>query len=238
MIKRCNDFGAGGVSVAIGELADSIDIELDRVPKKYDGLDGTELAISESQERMAVVIDPANVEAFMKYAEDENLEATEVAKVTESGRLRMFWRGNAIMDISRTFLDSNGVSQHAEVYVEAPDYKGNYFKKQRYEEMELDKAWEMMLKDLNVTSKQGLVERFDSTIGAGSVVMPFGGKHQKTPVDGMVGQIPVLSGHTNTGTIMTHGYDPYLASWSPYHGSVYALLNAMAKTVALGWSSF
>ena len=234
MIKRCNDFGAGGVSVAIGELADSIDIELDRVPKKYDGLDGTELAISESQERMAVVIDPANVKAFMKYAEDENLEATEVAKVTDSGRLRMFWRGNAIMDISRTFLDSNGVSQHAEVYVEAPDYKGNYFKKQRYEEIELDKAWGMMLKDLNVTSKQGLVERFDSTVGAGSVVMPFGGKHQKTPVDGMVGQIPVLSGHTNTGTIMTHGYDPYLASWSPYHGSVYALLNAMAKTVALG----
>lgn len=234
MIKRCNDFGAGGVSVAIGELADSIDIELDLVPKKYDGLDGTELAISESQERMAVVIDPQDVDAFMAFASEENLEATAVAKVTDTGRLRMFWRGNAIMDIKRDFLETNGVNQNTQVHVKAPEANGNYFNHTKYTTENMKDLWEAVVADLNVASKQGLVERFDSTIGTGTVLMPFGGKHQKTPVDGMVAKLPLLQGETSTGTIMTHGYDPYLASWSPFHGSLYALLNAMAKTVALG----
>lgn len=234
LIKRCNDFGAGGVSVAIGELADSIDINLDEVSKKYEGLDGTELAISESQERMAVVVDPKDVELFLKLSNEENLETKEVAVVTDSGRLRMFWRGQTIMDISREFLDSNGISQHMKIHVNAPIKEKNYFKNNTKKNINITDKWEAMVQDLNVASKQGLVERFDSSIGSGTVLMPFGGKHQKTPVDGMVAKIPVLNGETTTGTIMTHGYDPYLASWSPFHGSVYALINAMAKTVALG----
>jgi len=234
LIKRCNDFGAGGVSVAIGELADSIDINLDEVSKKYDGLDGTELAISESQERMAVVVDPKDVKLFMELSSKENLEVKEVATVTDSGRLRMFWRGQTIMDISRDFLETNGISQHTKIHVKAPIEKDDYFVNMKKNDTELKEKWESMIQDLNVASKQGMVERFDSTIGAGSVLMPFGGKYQKTPVDGMVAKVPVLHGETTTGTIMTHGYDPDLASWSPFHGGVYALLNAMAKTVALG----
>ncbi|MEJ6952006.1 phosphoribosylformylglycinamidine synthase [Natronospora cellulosivora (SeqCode)] len=236
LIKRCNDFGAGGVSVAIGELADSLDINLDVVPKKYEGLDGTELAISESQERMAVVLNKDDVDKFIALAEKENLEATTVAKVTDTGRLRMYWQGDAIVDISRDFLESNGASQSSEVTVVPPE-EDNYLEKlpARIEKRsDLKEAWLTNLQDLNVCSQKGLVERFDSTIGAGTVFLPYGGKSQMTPMDGMVAKIPVLEGETSTASIMTYGYNPDLALWSPFHAAAYAVLDSVAKVVALG----
>lgn len=238
MIKRCNDFGAGGVSVAIGELADGVEINLDAVPKKYEGLDGTELAISESQERMAVIVDAHDAAAFMELASAENLEATIVAKVTADNRLRMTWRGKTIVDISREFLNTSGCKQFACVHVEPSSESDLYFKQLqpqvREQLADTETAWLANLRDLNVCSQKGLAERFDSTIGAGTVLMPFGGKRQETPVDGMVAKIPVLSGDTNTGTIMTYGYSPQLAKWSPFHGGLYAVVEAVAKVVALG----
>ncbi|QGG47229.1 phosphoribosylformylglycinamidine synthase [Heliorestis convoluta] len=238
MIKKCNDFGAGGVSVAIGELTEGLHINLDAVPRKYEGLDGTELAISESQERMAVVIAPENVEAFQRFAQEENLEAIVVATVTDEQRLKMFWRGQAIVDVSRQFLDTNGVQQKTEVVVEAPEEQENYFQsipsKVKETLPDLKEAWLTNLEDLNVCSQKGLVERFDSTIGAGSVLLPFGGRNQVTPAEGMVAKIPLLSGETKTATAMTFGYDPHLASWSPFHGAFYAVVEAVARVVALG----
>lgn len=237
MIKKCNDFGAGGVSVAIGELADGLDIDLDRVPTKYAGLDGTELAISESQERMAVVLEEADLERFLQEAEKENLEATPVAVVTDSGRLRMKWRGKTIVDISRDFLNTSGAPQKAEVTVQAPEGE-NYLR--RLPEMvrgklgDIKKAWLDNLQSLNTCSQKGLVERFDSTIGAATVFLPFGGETQLTPVDGMVAKIPVEEGETSTVSLMTYGYDPELAMWSPFHGAVYALVHSIAKSAALG----
>ncbi|MDS1029133.1 phosphoribosylformylglycinamidine synthase [Bacillota bacterium LX-D] len=237
MIKRCNDFGAGGVSVAIGELTDGLEINLDAVPKKYEGLDGTELAISESQERMAVVVADQDVAAFINYADEENLEATVVAEVTEIPRLRMYWRKKPIVDLSREFLNTNGVTQQAKVLVQAPDEE-SYFKKIELriekENSDLKQAWLANLQDLNVCSQKGLVERFDSTIGAGTVLLPFGGKYQDTPAEGMAAKIPVLKGETTTATVMTYGYNPELASWSPFHGGFYAVLEAATKVVALG----
>ncbi|MBM7616007.1 phosphoribosylformylglycinamidine synthase [Alkaliphilus hydrothermalis] len=233
IIKRCNDFGAGGVSVAIGELADSIDIYLDRVPKKYEGLDGTEIAISESQERMAVVIQKENLDTFKKYAELENLEATVVADITDTGRLRMQWRGNWIFNISRAFLDTNGTSSSTKVSVEAPAAEENYFSR-NLENKDIKSIWQETLSDLNVASQKGMVEMFDSTIGSASVLMPFGGKTYNTPSEGMVAKIPVKDGETNTGTIMTHGYSPDLAVWSPFYGALYAVVESVAKVVAMG----
>lgn len=238
MIKRCNDFGAGGVSVAIGELTDGLVINLDLVPKKYDGLDGTELAISESQERMAVVVAAENAGRFIEYAHMENLEATLVAKVTSSRRLQMTWRGQTIVDISRDFLNTSGVKQTTTVAVAAPAENHDYFnavpENVAQELPNLKKAWLANLQDINICSQKGLVERFDSTIGAGSVFMPFGGKYQATPVEGMVAKIPLLSGDTTTGTVMTYGYNPQLAKWSPFHGALYAVVEAVAKVVAIG----
>ncbi|QEK13039.1 phosphoribosylformylglycinamidine synthase [Crassaminicella thermophila] len=237
MIKKCNDFGAGGVSVAIGELADSLEIDLDKVPKKYEGLDGTELAISESQERMAVVIDKENVDDFIKFAHEENVEATVVARVTNDNRLKMKWRGETILDISREFLDTNGVKQKTKVSVKAPNKLENYFEKLSEGLNEVDdlkKAWITNLKDLNVASQKGLIERFDSTIGAATVLMPLGGKYQLTPAEGMVAKIPLLKGETKTGTIMTYGYNPKIGKWSPFHGALYAVLEAITKVVATG----
>jgi phosphoribosylformylglycinamidine synthase len=234
MIKRCNDFGAGGASVAIGELTDSLVIDLDALPKKYAGLDGTELAISESQERMAVVVDPKNVEEFMNYVAAENLEAAVVAKVTDTGRLVMLWRGKPIVDISRDFLNTNGVKQKVDVQVIAPVKAENYFAAKAKQVENLETAWLDNLRDLNVCSQKGLVEMFDSTIGAGTVLMPFGGKFQATPAEGMAGKIPVLRGNTNTATLMTYGFDPQLAIWSPFHGALYAVVEAVAKVVAMG----
>lgn len=234
VIKRSNDFGAGGVSVAIGELADSIDIELDAIPLKYNGLDGTELAISESQERMAVVIAPEDLETFMNGVSEENLEAAVVARVTDTGRLRMVWRGKTILDLSREFLDTSGVPQVSTAHVTAPVLGKSPFKYHQEYTGDWQGEWLNTLSRLNVSSQKGLVERFDSTIGTRSVLMPLGGKYQMTPVEGMVARIPVGKHITNTATVMTHGYDPELAQWSPFHGSVYALLLAAAKTVALG----
>jgi len=241
MTKRCNDFGAGGVSVAIGELTDGLDINLDMVPKKYEGLDGTELAISESQERMAVVVAEENTGRFIQLAAAENLEATVVARVTSSRRLRMNWRGTTIVDISRDFLDTNGVKQCTRVKVSAPGTGQNYFRTIPEEvrtalDNHLSHAWLDNLRNLNVCSQQGLIERFDSTIGAGSVLLPFGGKHQATPAEGMVAKLPILSGDTTTGTVMTYGYNPQLAKWSPFHGALYAVVEAVAKVVAVGGS--
>ena len=232
IIKKCNDFGAGGVSVAIGELAAGLQIDLDKVPKKYAGLDGTEIAISESQERMAVVVDPADVEKFLGYAAEENLEAVTVAVVTEDPRLVMNWRGKTIVDISRAFLDTNGAHQEADVTLEVPAHEGNLFDKKEVGNVK-DK-WLNMLSDLNVCSQKGLVERFDGSIGAGSVFMPFGGKYQLTETQSMVAKLPVLEGHTDTVTMMSYGFDPYLSSWSPYHGAVYAVVSSVAKIVAAG----
>ena len=238
MIKRCNDFGAGGVAVAIGELTEGLRIDLDAVPKKYEGLDGTELAISESQERMAVVIAKENKAEFIKYAQEENLEATQVAVVTADRRLRMNWRNSAIVDLSRDFLDTNGVKQHVSITVKQPDDKNGYF--QQIPEgvkkcgSDLELAWLENLKDLNICSQKGLAERFDSTIGANTVLMPFGGKKQLTPAEGMVAKLPVLDGETTTATAMTYGFNPYLSEWSPFHGAVYAVVEAAAKMVALG----
>jgi len=240
MIKRCNDFGAGGVSVAIGELTDGLDIDLDRVPKKYEGLDGTELAISESQERMAVLVAAADAERFIGLASVENLEATVVARVTSTGRLRMHWRGKTIVDISRDFLNTNGVKQKTVVTVTAPEDDGDFFTEVPAgvagELADLQGTWLANLRDLNVCSKKGLVERFDSTIGAGTVLLPFGGKYQATPTEGMAAKVPVLSGDTTTGTVMTYGYNPQLAQWSPFHGALYAVVEAVAKIVAMGGS--
>lgn len=238
MIKRCNDFGAGGVSVAIGELTDGLEIDLDKVPKKYEGLDGTELAISESQERMAVVVARENSERLISFACSENLEATVVARVTGNNRLRMVWRGKTIVDISRDFLNTNGVSQSTRVKVDAPAEDTGYFNRLpeniEAELPDLNKAWITNLQSLNICSQKGLVERFDSTIGAGSVLMPFGGKYQATPAEGMVAKIPLLDGDTTTGTVMTYGYNPSLAKWSPFHGALYAVVEAVTKIVALG----
>ena len=232
MIKRCNDFGAGGVSVAIGELADGLDIDLDKVPKKYEGLDGTELAISESQERMAVVVDRTDVEKFVAYAKEENLDAVVVAVVTDKNRLTMTWRGKTICDISRDFLNTNGAAKTTRIHVTLPDEKVSPFTQET--SGSVAENWFKTLSSLNVCSQKGLVERFDSTIGAGSVLLPFGGKHQLSPADGMVAKIPVLHGKTNTATVMTYGYDPDLSSWSPFHGSVYAVVESVSKAVALG----
>ncbi|KZL94268.1 phosphoribosylformylglycinamidine synthase [Clostridium magnum] len=233
LIKRCNDFGAGGVSVAIGELTDGLNINLDLVPKKYDGLDGTELAISESQERMAVVVAKKDEEKFMEYAAEENLEATTVAVVTSDKRLKMNWNGKAILDLSRDFLNTNGVRGIADVTVEVPEEDKNYFKAETYIK-DIKEQWINILSDLNVCSQKGLVESFDSTIGSGTVIMPFGGKYQLTPAEGMVAKLPVLNGETKTGTIMTYGYNPNISKWSPFHGAVYAVVESVAKIVACG----
>ena len=215
LIKKCNDFGAGGVSVAIGELADGLVIDLDKVPKKYAGLDGTELAISESQERMAVVLDPKDVDTFMAYAKEENLESVAVAEVTEEKRLVMSWRGKEIVNISRAFLDTNGAHQETDVVVPMPDEKEDYFEAAEDVEGTLKENWLRIMKDLNVCSKQGLVEMFDSSIGAGTVAMPYGGKYQSTPIQTMIAKVPSLKGETDTVTMMSYGFDPYLSSWSP-----------------------
>ncbi len=232
IIKRCNDFGAGGVSVAIGELADGVEVNLDKVPKKYDGLDGTELAISESQERMAVVVSKEDENKFISFAEKENLQATVVAEVIENPRVIMHWRGKVIVDISREFLNTNGDVKNESVKVKKPDEEKSFFKKEKIEDIKT--KWQETIKDLNCCSQKGLVEQFDSSIGANTVLMPFGGKYQLTPTQGMVARIPVLNGTTTSGTIMTYGYNPYLASWSPFHGAVYAIVESVSKYVAIG----
>ncbi|MGM0501091.1 MAG: phosphoribosylformylglycinamidine synthase [Bacillota bacterium] len=237
MIKKSNDFGAGGVSVAIGELADALEVNLDVIPKKYEGLDGTELAISESQERMAVVVDPENVDRFKELAQTENLEATVVAEVKDHGRLIMNWNGDDIINLSREFLDTNGATQDTKVAVQEPREE-SYFATAGEERLstavDLEEKWLANLADLNVCSQKGLVEKFDSTVGAGSVLMPYGGKHQLTPTQSMVAKIPTLEGETTTATIMSHGYDSKLATWSPFHGALYAVINSVAKVVATG----
>ena len=232
LIKKCNDFGAGGVSVAIGELAAGLKVNLDKVPKKYTGLDGTEIAISESQERMAVVIDPKDVEQFLIYANEENVEAVEVAVVTKSPRLVLEWRGKEIVNISRAFLDTNGAHQETDVLVDIPDRSGNVLVKETVSNVR--KKWLDTLKDLNACSQKGLVEMFDSSIGAGSVLMPYGGKYQLTETQSMVAKVPVENGKTNTVTMMSYGFDPYVSSWSPYHGAVYAVTESVARIVASG----
>ena len=233
LIKKCNDFGAGGVSVAIGELADGLRIDLNMVPKKYAGLDGTELAISESQERMAVVLNPDNLQEMMKYVKEENLEAVVVAEVMEEKRLIMYWRDKVIVNISRAFLDTNGAHQEASAVVTVPSVEGNPFKKSVAAD-DPKAAWEAVLGDLNVCSQKGLVEMFDSSIGAGSVLMPYGGTYQLTETQAMVAKLPVLQGTTDTVTMMSYGFDPYLFSWSPYHGAIYAVISSVAKIVAVG----
>lgn len=251
LIKKCNDFGAGGVSVAIGELADGLDVNLDLVPKKYEGLDGTELAISESQERMAVVVAPKDKEEFLRYAAEENLEATPVAVVTEKPNLVLNWRGKAIVDISRAFLDTNGAHQETDVMVEAPSEEDNYLYQIASEKaaavvdaledgasdgQAFADAFVSELGDLNVCSQKGLVERFDSSIGAGTITMPYGGQYQLTQTQSMVAKLPVLGGKTDTVTMMSYGFDPYLSSWSPYHGAIYAVTESIAKIIASGGS--
>ena len=233
IIKKCNDFGAGGVSVAIGELADGLEVNLDKVPKKYAGLDGTELAISESQERMAVVVAKADVDRMLGFAAEENLEAVVVAEVTESPRLVLKWRGKTIVDISRAFLDTNGAHQETDVEVTMPDQDKNYFNEKK-DAHDLKRAWLDTLRDLNVCSQKGLVEMFDSSIGASTVTMPYGGKTQHTPIQTMIAKFPVLEGKCDTVTMMSYGMDPYLTSWSPYHGAVYAVISSVAKIVAAG----
>ncbi len=232
LIKKCNDFGAGGVSVAIGELADGLKVDLDKVPKKYAGLDGTEIAISESQERMAVVVDPKDAETFMTYAAQENLEATKVAIVTEEPRLVLSWRGKEIVNLSRAFLDTNGAHQETTVAVDIPDRKDTILTRQ--EVGDVREKWLSTLKDLNVCSQKGLVEMFDGSIGAGSVFMPHGGKYQMTETQAMVAKLPVLKGDCDTVTMMSYGFDPYLSTWSPYHGAIYAVTESVAKIVASG----
>ena len=241
IIKKCNDFGAGGVSVAIGELADGLRVQLDKVPKKYAGLDGTELAISESQERMAVVVAPENVDQFLAYAKEENLEAVEVAIVTEEPRLILEWRGKEIVNLKRSFLDTNGAHQETDVAVEMPVKEDNYFHTYAVEGVadalavgDVKKAWETTLSDLNVCSQKGLVEMFDGSIGAGSVYMPYGGRYQLTETQSMVAKLPVAEGKCDTVTMMAYGFDPYLSSWSPYHGSSFAVLESVARIVAAG----
>jgi phosphoribosylformylglycinamidine synthase len=241
LIKKCNDFGAGGVAVAIGELADGLVVDLDKVPKKYAGLDGTELAISESQERMAVVVDPGDAEAFLAYAGEENLEAVVVAEVTQEPRLILTWRGKHIVDLKRSFLDTNGARQETKVKVDIPDQAHNYFEqvtsdqvREKLETGDSKGAWLSLLQDLNVCSQKGLVEMFDSSIGAASVLMPYGGAYQMTETQVMAAKLPVLKGQADTLSLMSYGFDPYLSSWSPYHGAVYAVLQSMSKVVAAG----
>lgn len=258
LIKRCNDFGAGGVSVAIGELADGLEINLDKVPKKYEGLDGTELAISESQERMAVVIEEKDVEKFQKLAEKENIESTVVAKVTKEPRMKMYWRGKLIVDLSREFLNTNGTVKIANAKIEKPKGIQEYFEGKRKIQQNKNSVgvaflgepqnciktngkncaktelWKKTISDLNCCSQKGLVERFDSSIGAGTVLMPFGGKYQLTPTEAMCARIPTLKGYTNSGTIMSFGYDPYLSEISPLHGAVFAVIDSLTKYVACG----
>jgi phosphoribosylformylglycinamidine synthase len=247
LIKKCNDFGAGGVSVAIGELAEGLRIDLDKVPKKYAGLDGTELAISESQERMAIVVDKKDVAQMLAFAAEENLEAVEVAVVTEEPRLVLSWRGNVIVDIKRAFLDTNGAHQEATAVVSIPEKENNYFttgasylSAKQLKEAEntnsdsVKEQWLNVLSDLNICSKKGLVEMFDSSIGAATVTMPYGGKYQLTPTQTMIAKLPVLRGACDTVTMMSYGYDPYLSSWSPFHGAVYAVISSVAKIVASG----
>ena len=242
LIKKCNDFGAGGVSVAIGELADGLIVNLDIVPKKYAGLDGTELAISESQERMAVVIDPKDREEFLKYAAMENLEAVEVAKVTKEPRLVLTWRGKEVVNLSRAFLDTNGAHQETQIKVQIPDEKDNFFEKIAIKKVEDDlengdvkQAFIDTVSDLNECSQKGLVERFDASIGAESVFMPYGGKYQLTETQTMIAKIPMLGvKKTKAATMMSFGFDPYLSSWSPYHGAIYAVIESMSKIVASG----
>ena len=233
IIKKCNDFGAGGVSVAIGELAPGLQIDLDKVPKKYAGLDGTEIAISESQERMAVVVAPEDVEKFLGFANEENLEAVPVAVVTKEPRLVLSWRGKEVVNISRAFLDTNGAHQETAVEVEIPSKKGNLFEN-RPDVADVKEKWLSTLADLNVCSQKGLVEMFDSSIGAASVLMPYGGKNQLTETQAMVAKVPVQNGTTNTVTMMSYGFDPYLSSWSPYHGAAYAVTESVARIVAAG----
>ena len=233
IIKKCNDFGAGGVSVAIGELAPGLQIDLDKVPKKYAGLDGTEIAISESQERMAVVVAPEDVEKFLGFANEENLEAVPVAVVTKEPRLVLSWRGKEVVNISRAFLDTNGAHQETTVEVEIPNKEGNLFE-ERPDVADVREKWLSTLADLNVCSQKGLVEMFDSSIGAGSVLMPYGGKNQLTETQAMVAKVPVQNGTTNTVTMMSYGFDPYLSSWSPYHGAAYAVTESVARIVAAG----
>ena len=236
MIKRCNDFGAGGVSVAIGEIAESLDINLDLVPKKYDGLDGTELAISESQERMACAIDAENKDRFIELAGLENLQATHVATVTDTGYLRMFWNGKAIVDLNRAFLDTNGKKQQTDIHVPKVDEENTFFNtgKIKVEGETISDKFDSVLKDLNVCSQKGLVEKFDNTIGSNTVLLPFGGKYQRTPIQGMVAKIPVLDGKTTTSSIMTFGYNPKIGKWSPFHGALYAVVESICKLVAVG----
>ena len=241
IIKKCNDFGAGGVSVAIGELAPGLTINLDAVPKKYAGLDGTELAISESQERMAVVVDPGDVEQFLAYAAEENLEATEVAVVTSEPRLVMNWRGKTIVDLSRAFLDTNGAHQETAVFVDIPEKSDRYFGRyaiprvgEAVAQRNIEEAWRLTLSDLNVCSQRGLVEMFDSSIGAGSVFMPYGGKYQLTETQSMVAKLPVQKGDCDTVTMMAYGFDPALSKWSPYHGALFSVTESIARIVAAG----
>ena len=233
LIKKCNDFGAGGVSVAIGELADGLVVNLDKVPKKYAGLNGTELAISESQERMAIVVDPKDVDKMLQYAKEENLEAIVVAEVTETPRLVLTWRGKEIVNLSRAFLDTNGAHQEMDVMVNMPSKDDNYFAQTKSTE-DIKQLWLDTMSDLNVCSQKGLVEMFDSSIGAGSVTMPYGGKYQLTPTQTMIAKLPVLQGTTDTVTMMSYGFDPYLSTWSPYHGAAYAVLLSVAKIAASG----
>ena len=230
MIKRCNDFGAGGVCVAIGEVADSLDINLDLVPKKYDGLDGTEIAISESQERMAVVIEAHNKDKFIDLAREENLEATHVATVTDTGYMRMFWNDKAIVNLQREFIETSGVKQTTKIHVDKVEEKACEVES----DINIKDKFINMLSDLNVCSQKGLVEKFDNTIGASTVLMPFGGKYQATATQGMVAKIPVLGGETNTSTIMTYGYNPKIGKWSPFHGALYAVVESVCKAVAIG----
>jgi phosphoribosylformylglycinamidine synthase len=252
LIKKCNDFGAGGVSVAIGELAAGLRVDLDKVPKKYAGLDGTELAISESQERMAIVVDKKDADKMLAFAEEENLEAVVVAEVTKEPRLVLVWRGKEIVNISRAFLDTNGAHQETTAVVQTPSRKDSFFNKDNaYKAHSVDKkggfgvaggndaegrkaAWLNMLSDLNVCSKKGLVEMFDSSIGAATVTMPYGGVYESTPTQTMIAKLPVLDGACDTVTMMSYGFDPYLSSWSPFHGSAYAVISSVAKIVAAG----
>jgi phosphoribosylformylglycinamidine synthase len=234
LIRRCNDFGAGGVSVAVGELADSLRIDLDRVPKKYLGLDGTELAISESQERMAIVVEAKDVEAVIALADQENVEATEIALVTDTGRLEMVWREKIILDLSRAFLDTNGAKQRAKILVKAPILMDSPLVHMVTKGKDLKEKWLRHMGTLEIGSQQGLVEMFDSTIGAGTVLLPFGGKNQKTPEQGMAAKIPVLDGEASTASLMSYGFDPRISSWSPFHGAVYAVMDSLAKIVGMG----
>lgn len=229
MIKRCNDFGAGGVSVAIGELCRGIDIDLNKVPKKYEGLDGTELAISESQERMAVVISSENADRFIKLSEEENLEATIVAEVTDTDRLRMNWKDKTIVDIKRSFLDTNGAKQEISLKVKSPSAYPYEIKN-----CDVKEEWLKSLRNLNVCSQKGLIERFDSTIGGGTVLMPLGGKYQLTPVEGMAAKIPVLGGESKDASLMTYGFNPYLGVWSPFHMAFYSVIESVTKISAMG----